>query len=135
MVATLGATAASVASSALLVPAYGILGGGVALAASTTLLNAVTVFAVRRHLGLWPYNRTYLKPLAAGGLAFTGAYLLMLALPLAAGIPKVGVIAPMFLVAYVALLIIFGLSSGDRQLLTSFWASVRRPRLRETRAT
>jgi O-antigen/teichoic acid export membrane protein len=135
MVATLGATAAGVASSALLVPAYGILGGGVALAASTTLLNAVTVFAVRRHLGLWPYNRTYLKPLAAGGLAFTGAYLLMLALPLAAGIPKVGVIAPMFLVAYVALLIIFGLSSGDRQLLTSFWASVRRPRLRETRAT
>ena len=53
----------------------------------------------------------------------------------AAGIPKVGVIAPLFVVAYAALLLVFGLSSGDRQLLTSFWASVRRPRLREARAT
>lgn len=135
MLATLGATAAGIASSVLLVPAYGILGGGVALAASTTLLNAVTLFSVRRHLGLWPYNRAYLKPLAAGGLAFAGAYLLQLTLPLAAGLPKVSVVAPTFLIVFVTLLIVFGLSSGDRQLLTSFWESVRRPRLREARAT
>lgn len=135
MWATLGSTSAGIATSVALVPTYGILGGGIALTLSTVLLNSITLFSVKWRLDLWPYNRGYLKPLAAGGLAFAGAYLLKMALPLAAGIPTICAIAPTFLVAFTVLLLAFRLSSSDRQLLMSFWVAVRHLKPPEARTT
>jgi O-antigen/teichoic acid export membrane protein len=133
MLATIGATAIGVIVSVALVPAYGLLGGGIGLTLSTVFLNVVTLLSVKRRLGLWPYNRSYLKPLFAGGLAVTGAYMLKLELPLAAGMPTIYILAPLFLVAYVALLLVLGLSPSDRQVVATFWTSVRhlRPRAAE----
>ncbi|CAN5645563.1 flippase [soil metagenome] len=125
MVATLGATTAGIAATIFLVPIYGILGAGVAIAASVILSNIVTLFYVKLRLGLWPYNRGYYKPLAAGILAAGGAYLLKLALPIADGIPTVLVIAPLSLLGFAALMMAFGLTYSDREFLAALWRAIR----------
>ena len=126
MIATLGSAAVGTGASIALVPVYGILGAGIAVAASIILPNLVTLLFVKRLLGFWPYNRGYLKPLAAGCLAVIGAYFVKLALPLPVGFLTLLVMGPTFLVLFSALLPIIGLSASDRQLLGALWAAVGR---------
>jgi len=87
-------------------------------------VNALTVFLVRRLLGTWPYNRHYLKPLAAGLVAVGGAVLLRWALPLPDGLAAILVLGPTVLALFAALTVALGLS--DRQFLMAFWVAVRR---------
>ena len=97
-----------------------------ATATGIVVVNALTVFLVRRLLGSWPYNRQYLKPLAAGLLAAGGALLLRWALPLPDGLAAILVLGPTFLALFAALTVALGLSDSDRQFLMAFWAAVRR---------
>lgn len=135
MLATVGSAIAGVAMSLLLVPLYGILGAALATAAAILLMNTFTLLSVRRLLGFWPYNRLYLKPAAAGVLAAAGIYLGKLALSLPTGIPNVLVFGPLFVIIFAALLLLFGLSPSDRELLAALWDSARRVIRRGAQAT
>lgn len=126
MWAKIGATAATIAGGAAMAPVFGIMGAAVATATGIVLVNAVTDFLVRRLLGSWPYNRQYLKPLAAGLLAAGWALLLRWALPLPDGLVAILVFGPTFLALFAALTVALGLSDSDRQSLMAFWAAVRR---------
>jgi len=126
MWAKIAATTATIAGGAALAPVFGIMGAAVATATGIVVVNALTVFLVRRLMGSWPYNRQYLKPLAAGLLAVGGTLLLRWALPVPDGLPAVLVFGPAFLALFAALTASLGLSDSDRQFLTSLWAAVRR---------
>ena len=126
MLATFGSGATSIAASVALVPFYGMLGAGVAMAGGLVLQNSVTLVRVRQVLGVWPYNREYLKPLIAGLLAASVSFLLRSLAPALTGLLAVGVFAPLFLVGFVGLLLVFGLNPSDRQLIAALWTAVRR---------
>ena len=124
--ATLGSIVAAALLNLLLVPVFGIFGAAAATAAALVLVNAVTLFFVRRLLGFWPYSVRYTKPVIAGLLAAALVYLSRLILPAYAGAPALLVFTPLFLAVFLALLLALGLSPSDRQFLASFWAAVRR---------
>lgn len=53
----------------ILIPRYGIVGGAIATAISTTSLLLLGVFEARRQLQMWPYDARYLKGLLAAASA------------------------------------------------------------------
>ena len=127
VLATLGSVVAAVALNLALVPVSGIFGAAVATAAALVLVNAVTLYFVRRSLGFWPYSARYAKPAVAGLLAVVMLYVVRLVLPpVPSGALALVVFAPLFLTIFVALLVTLGLSASDRQFLASFWEAVRR---------
>jgi Polysaccharide biosynthesis C-terminal domain len=126
MATILSSTAVSLASSVPLVYLYGAVGPAVATAAGLVVFNVASVLFVRRLLGVWPYNGQYLKLLAAGGLGTAVVLLTRLVLTPPEGIAAILVFSPLFMLAYVALNLILGLDSNDRQFLESTWAAARR---------
>jgi len=131
MFATATAALVGVAVSALLVglastPDAKILGAAVGMSSAIISENTLTLAAVRRRLGFWPYNAEWLKPLAAGVLAAGAAYLLGLVLPFSAAIPTIAVVGAAFGLVYLALLLLFGLSPTDREFVGAFWNVARR---------
>ena len=81
--------------------------------------NTGTMLAVRWRLGYWPYNWSWLKPIAAGLLAAAAAYLLKLVLSLPA-VPTILAVGAVFGIGYLALLLLFGLNDTDREFLSAF---------------
>jgi O-antigen/teichoic acid export membrane protein len=131
MFATATAALIGVAVSALLVglastPEAKILGAAVGMSSAIISENTLTLAAVRRRLGFWPYNAEWLKPLAAGVLAAGAAYLLGLVLPFSAAIPTIVAVGAAFGLIYLALLLLFGLSPTDREFAGAFWNVARR---------
>jgi O-antigen/teichoic acid export membrane protein len=126
MWAKVATTVVTIAAGAAMAPVFGIMGAAVATATGLFLVNALTVFFVRRLLGSWPFNWLYLKPLAAGLLAAGGASLSRWALPLPDGLPTILVIGPIFLALFAVLTVALGLGDSDRQFLLAFWSAVRR---------
>src|SRR5918997_1275430 len=105
MIATAAAALAGVAVSFALVPGLGMLGAALGMSAAIVAENTGTMLAVKRRLGFWPYNWSWLKPLAAGLLAAGAAYLVGLVLSLPA-IPAILVVGAVFGVGYLALLLL-----------------------------
>jgi O-antigen/teichoic acid export membrane protein len=126
MIAILCSTAFSLAGSVPLVYFYGAVGAAVATAAGLVVFNLASVLFVRRLLGVWPYNIRYLKPVAAGGLSAAMILVAMLLFTPPEGVPAILVFSPLFLLAYVAANLAFGLDVSDRQFLQSAWVAVRR---------
>lgn len=125
MLAILSSAVVSLAGSVALVPLYGAIGAGVATATGIMLFNVVSVLFVRRLLGVWPYNRQYLKPLAAGGLAAIVVLAAKAVLTLPEGLPTVVVLGPLLLLVYVGSTLILGLNTTDRRFLESIWVAAR----------
>lgn len=119
-------TAANVAVAAALVPSLGILGAGLGAIAAMVLQNAVAVMAVNRRLGFRPYNRDYLKPLAAGVVATVATLACKLTLPLSMGLVPVLVLCPVFALMFVGALLVLGPTTSDRQLLAALRGTFRR---------
>ncbi len=126
MLSTIGSNTAAVAANFALVPLYGLMGAATATAAAIVLYNAITLLSVRRLFGFWPYNRYYVNPVAAGVAAAAVTYLLKLTLSLPLGVVTILVLAPVFLMGFVAFLFALGLSSSDRQFLATLWRALRR---------
>ena len=124
MMATAGSAVIGVAANFVLVPMYGTLGAGIATAAAIFLMNAISLLAVRRLLGSWPYSREYVRPIIAGTLAAIGVYLAKMAFPFSSPIPTVLVFSSLFLALFAILLLAVGLSPSDRKLLTPLWKTV-----------
>lgn len=136
MLSTIAAALITLLLSFTLIPPYGLMGAGAAAAIGLTLSNIVGLVLVRRLVGLTPYDRGHLKPLFTGILAAAVTYPIKLTLPLPAGVPTMLAVAPIFLAAFAALTLVFGLKESDRQLLASLWKAVLRktPRKAKTQS-
>jgi hypothetical protein len=77
---------------------------------------------VRRFEGLWPFDRSFLTPLAAGGVAAGAMWLVRLALPT---LPAVVVGTAVGLATYVAVLAVLGVDPRDRLVVRELVAAYR----------
>ena len=123
----------SLGGSVALVPRYGAMGAAVATVTGVVLFNTASVLFVRCLLGVWPYNRQYLKPLAAGGLTAAGVLLTRSVLPLPEGPYAVLLLGSLSLLAFAASMLALGLNTADRQFLQSVRAAVARSAPRDAR--
>lgn len=101
----------------LLIPPWGIMGAATATLISTSAINLLRVAEVWYLLRLQPYNRTFLKPLAAGLGAFIGAKLLVQWLPADTTLLHTILHMIFVLAVYVGLLFLLRLSSEDKTVL------------------
>ncbi|HEX6655200.1 MAG TPA: polysaccharide biosynthesis C-terminal domain-containing protein, partial [Candidatus Limnocylindria bacterium] len=112
----------------VLIPPLGLMGAAIALTASTAVLNFLRLAEVGWLLRLNPYDRSFLKPTAAGVLAIVAA------LGVAFGVSQLGWDALMAAVAgiaalglvYTVALVRLGLSDDDRAVLRGMWQRIRR---------
>ena len=118
-----GALTANIIFSLLLIPRMGLIGAATATCASTAGLFIGALLVVRRTLGVWPYDKRYLKGIAAAGLGAAALYLqtllgiesstLNLLLALTISTCVVG-----------GALLLLGLDSEDREILRMVYARV-----------
>ena len=101
-----------------LIPRYGIEGAAVAAALSTALINLMRVAEVRVCLGVHPFSRSLLKPVAAAFPAFAAGLVLM-----RLGAPW-SFLSALSLPLYFGLLRALGMEAGDRELLDKLHAKV-----------
>lgn len=106
----------------LLIPRWDIVGAAVASASALAAVNLLRVAQVRHVLGIVPYDRRILRPLAAGLAAGAVAWLL----PVAAldPVPRLTVHVATLGVVYAALLLAFGIDPVDRQVAAAFRTSI-----------
>ena len=102
-----------------------ILGAAIGMASGIVVENTATLLAVRRRLGFWPYDRTWLKPLLAGLIAGALAFAVNLLLPVPVLI-SIAVVGAVFGLAFLVLLFLFGLSETDKEFLGAFWDVAKR---------
>lgn len=125
MYATVGSVVLNVALNLLLVPSFGIIGSAVATAIAMAAVNALTLAAVKRFLGLWPYTSRYFKPIVAGLLAVAAAYAFRYALQIPEGFLAVPVVGGVYVAAFLAGLLALGLDPSDQQFLKAGWNAIR----------
>lgn len=135
MYATMGTVLLNLVLNFLLVPRYGIIGSAVATAVAMAATNFVTLLAVKRSLGLWPYTPRYLKPIGAGAGAVLAAYLFRLVFPIPIGVVAVFVVGGVYVAAFLAALLALGLDPSDRQFVKATWDAARSKVKRKKRAT
>jgi O-antigen/teichoic acid export membrane protein len=104
-------------SNVLLIPRWGILGAATATLLSTTLINLLRVTEVWLLLRLQPYNRSFLKPLAAGLGTFVSAQILNQWLPADATIFHTALHIVFVLAVYVGLSLLLRLDPEDKTVL------------------
>lgn len=134
MIASITGAATGVVGTLALSPVFGIVGAAIGVSAAITTENAISLSMVRRRFGFWPFTPQYLKPLGAGVLAAAiayGAKLLFVSLPMVPGgfigtAMTVVATGTVFVIGYVALLLLFGLTDTDREFLGTFWQVARR---------
>ncbi|HEX3902343.1 MAG TPA: oligosaccharide flippase family protein [Polyangia bacterium] len=106
-----------------LIPRFGLLGTAFAALSSTVLVNMMAVVEVRVGFGVYPFDRTIGKPLAAAGAT------LAVELALARQIAHVGLRVPLVIVSglviYGGALLALGLAPEERRLVSGAWARLR----------
>jgi O-antigen/teichoic acid export membrane protein len=121
-----GVLAVEVTLGIWLIPSHGVVGAALARMVGTGLNNLVPLLQVKRLLGLQPYRLDYWKPVVAGLAALVVAKVVVAVAGLGAGIPAAATAAAVIGVAYVALVLLFGLSSEDRAGVDAVLQRVRR---------
>jgi O-antigen/teichoic acid export membrane protein len=108
----------------LMIPPWGILGAAIANATALAAVNVLRVVQVRQVLGIFPYDRRFLRPLGAGLIGGTVALLLPLAGldPLPRLVLRVLVLG----VVYLGALAAFGIDPVDREVARSLRDRLRR---------
>lgn len=97
-----------------LIPRHGIVGAAVALLLSVAMVNVLRLVQVWWCLGIQPYDRSLLKPVAAAGMGYGGALAAVAWFPLDA--PS---LTMLLVTVYIACLLAFGLHEQDRMALAS----------------
>jgi O-antigen/teichoic acid export membrane protein len=109
-----------------LIPAYGLLGAGIARVIGVALNNLIRMIQVRVLLGYWPYRTDYWKPLVAG---FVSLGLAKLVIPVTGlGLrPAAAVAAALVIgVSYVGLVLILRLTDEDKMAIHALTGRLRR---------
>lgn len=117
--------ALSLIINVMLIPRWGIVGAAVSALSATLILNLVRIVEVFVIMKILPYNRSILKPIAAGAITFLSAYFLNQWFPFDEG--KEGLIQLAFRTAvlfamFVGLVWAMRLSEEDRLLWDRFVA-------------
>jgi O-antigen/teichoic acid export membrane protein len=113
----------------LLIPTYGLVGAAIAVLASSAAVNVLRITEVYLLLRTTPYNRSFLKPVAAGLVGLAAAVAVRLLLPDAPAAQALVGIGALF-AAYAFTLTRLGLSAEDRLVMNRVWNKVRRRRRR-----
>jgi O-antigen/teichoic acid export membrane protein len=93
---------------------FGLAGAALGTSLAIAIQNWIQVLLLRRFEGLWPFDRSFLTPVAAGTVALAGMWAVRLVVPGLAAVP-VGVLAG--LVLYVAVLDVLGVDPRDRLVI------------------
>jgi O-antigen/teichoic acid export membrane protein len=114
----------TVALNLLLIPLFGLVGAALANAAAMTVVNAGLTTQVWRDTGMHPYDRGWLKPVAAG----LGAAAVALVARVLLSEGAAGELAGMVVlgVTYLGLLALLGFEEDDRAVLGQLVTRVRR---------
>ena len=107
----------SVGLNVLLIPRFGIVGAATSALLVYTALNAIRILQVYYLLRLAPYNRTFLKPIVAGLVAFGVIFALKTWLPVGENILFVAAYSFVLVALFVGMIWAMGLSVEDRMLL------------------
>jgi O-antigen/teichoic acid export membrane protein len=116
--------AVSLVLDLLLIPRHGLLGAAVANASAMVLVNLLRLWLVHRVLGLEPYDRRFLRPLAAGLAA--GAAACLLPLPGLHDPLELGARCLLLGVLYLGSLTALGIEQEDRQVARDIMARLGR---------
>jgi O-antigen/teichoic acid export membrane protein len=120
--------ALSIVLDLLLIPRHGLLGAAVANAGAMVVVNLLRLWQVYRFLGLAPYDRRFLRPLAAGLAA--GAAARLLPLPGLHGPLELAARCLLLGVLYLGSLAGLGIEQEDRQVARDILARAGRARRR-----
>jgi O-antigen/teichoic acid export membrane protein len=108
-----------------LIPALGLSGAALGTAVATGLMFAAGIGAAAVRLRLWPYDRRYLKGLAAA--LVTGAALGVVAMtPAISETMRLALACAVALGVFPLVLLWAGLEQEDRELIAVLWSRVRR---------
>ena len=113
----------------LLIPTYGLVGAAISVLASSAAVNLLRITEVYVLLDTTPYNRTFLKPLAAGVVGLAAALGVRALVPDAPALQALLGIAALF-AAYAFTLTRLGLSAEDRLVMSRVWKRLRRRKRR-----
>jgi O-antigen/teichoic acid export membrane protein len=114
--------AMSIALDLALIPSFGVVGAAIAAATSTIVVNLLRLWQIYTRLGLLPYDRTFIRPIAAA----VPASVVSLLLPLSALSPKLELAIRVVVlgVVYLASLFLLGFETIDREIARAATAKV-----------
>jgi O-antigen/teichoic acid export membrane protein len=122
----------SIALDLLLIPPFGLLGAAIANSSSLVTVNVLRLWQIRRNLGLTPYDRSFLRPIAAASAAGAAAW--VLPLPTMPVLAAFGIRAAVLGGVYLASLVALGFEEVDREIAAAAISKLRRRNL-ETQGT
>jgi O-antigen/teichoic acid export membrane protein len=108
----------------LMIPPWGILGAAIANATSLAAVNVLRVIQIRQVLGIFPYDRRFLRPLGAGLIG--GAVALLLPLAGLDPLPRLALRVLVLGLVYLGALASFGIDPVDREVARAFRDRLRR---------
>jgi O-antigen/teichoic acid export membrane protein len=106
----------------LFVPRWGIVGAALAGSLSIILINTMRLVEVFVLLRIWPYNPSFLKPIAAALVAAGVAYLANVWLAFLPTIAQIIAGAAGLWGAYALAIVLLKLSDEDRLVLNRLWS-------------
>jgi len=112
-----------VALNVILVPRLGILGAAVALSASVVGTNLWALVEVRRRLGLFAYNRSYVK-IIVSSLITALALAIQRVMFTDASWRAAGVALVLAYAVFFGAMLLLGLDSEDRMLARMVWNKI-----------
>ena len=112
----------NIALDLLFIPRWGVVGAALAVTISDILINTLRTVEVFVLLRLWPYDRSFLKPITAALLATGAAYLINQRLALMPLMLQVIVGTLLLWRIYALLIMLLKLSEEDRLVLDRLWA-------------
>jgi O-antigen/teichoic acid export membrane protein len=123
---TAGMTLLNIILGVLLVPRWGMLGAAVGTAFGLALLCLWSIYLIRRYLGIWPYDRRYLKGISAAVVA-TAVLFLMREASLPTPVWTLLLKSAVSAIVFGSTLLGLGLDSEDRDfvnLVLARWRSI-----------
>jgi len=99
-----------------LIPLMGLVGAGISVAGSVFLVSVVRTVEVYFLFNLLPWNRTFLKPVAAALFSLGLTHILQISV-LPASLPGVLLGISILLLSYAAILVLLGLDEHDLMIL------------------
>jgi O-antigen/teichoic acid export membrane protein len=106
-----------VGSSAVMIPAWGVVGAAIAAFLAVVVVNLLCVIEVWILERLLPFDATFVKPTVAGTIAFVLGLLLTVWFPVGANLGTAIVQGLVVTCVYTGLLFLFGLADADRLVL------------------